>query len=115
MVPIIIGIFLLSCLIIFVIIVENKRSKTWETAAEGVYSHVVYGKYDYTTRSGAMVHHTNHHTMKLTVIYFTDGRTLVMKGRYNMEHPTGTKLRIWRNGNDDYRLEKVEADETKNS
>ena len=85
----------------------KKRAGIWTNVCDGVFSHVVYGMYDYTKISGRGGRSTDRYTMEITVIYFTDGRTQIAPGRYSMEHPTGTNLRIWRNDNGDYRFVKI--------
>ncbi len=86
---------------------ERKLAGIWDVVAEGEYDRVEYGYFDYSTRSGAMVHTTHYHRMTVTAVYFTDGRTCVCRGRHDMRHPRGTRLRISRNRVGDNRIERT--------
>ncbi len=86
---------------------ERKAANTWETLAEGVYDHVEYGYYEYSRRSGAMVHHTSHYKMEVTAIYLEDGSCFTGSGRADAPFPKGTKIRVLRSGNDRIRIERA--------
>ena len=99
-------------LVVFAVIsgqVRYQRGlKEQKVIDEGVYDFVTYGEHAYTKRSGAMVHTTTHHVAYTTAIYFIDGRTRIIRGLHSVEFPTGTKIKIMRNGNGDCWIEKVE-------
>src|SRR5579859_3684102 len=86
---------------------ERKAANTWETLTEGVYDHVEYRCYEYSRRSGAMVHHTSHYKMEVTAIYLEDGRCLTGSGRADAPFSKGTKVRILRSGDNRIRIERV--------
>ena len=91
--------------------VQRLRNE-WRTVFEGTYDYAVYGEYDYVRmhRTGAMVHtsRATHHVMKVTAVYFDDGRTAVMEGRQDMDFPTGTAVRIIENGLGQRKIEKMD-------
>ena len=78
----------------------DARVETDQVILDGTTA-VEYGHYTHrwTTRSGAMVHTTHHHEQKMTAtaVYFADGRTCIMNGRFSMRFPRGTHIRISRN------------------
>ena len=83
------------------------KANTWTFVVEGRYDHVVYGGNETVSRSS---HGARHRRLeKMTAIYFDDGRTVAMTGFYGMEFPTGTRVRISKNGLDEYRIEKIES------
>ena len=88
---------------------REEARKDWQMVAEGVVDRVEYGQYKEDRRVGAgPVKHTETFIMDVTAIYFQDGRSYVANGRHDMPFPHGSKVKIWRNGLDEYRLEKVE-------
>jgi len=86
---------------------SETRSKQWKTLAEGEFDRVEYGFYEYTTRSGTMVHSTQYHKVEMTIFFFSDGRSQIVYRRWSMPYPKGTHIRISVNGNDKYALEKI--------
>ncbi len=75
----------------------NKQSKKWKLETEGEYDHAVYGEKEAKRRTGAMVHTTHTYIIERTVVFFTDGRTCVLRGWIDMAYPKGTKLKIYKN------------------
>jgi hypothetical protein len=73
---------------------ERRQAETWHELARGAFDHAEYGDYTVTERSGAMVHHTSHRRIDVTVVVFNDGRSFPMRGRHDMPYPTGTKVII---------------------
>ncbi|GEM_PF-2101390 len=97
--------------ILFLILSEkegNRLAEEWIVVASGIYHHVVYGKHTESRRSGAMVHTTHYYEMKVTVLYFTDGRTCVLGGRRDIDFPSGTNVRVIENGLGQRKIEKIE-------
>lgn len=92
---------------VFIVRVERKRNNTWVVVAEGVYDRVEYGYHVVNQSSGAMVHSTSYRRIEDTVIYFDDGRAYVARGRQDMSFPAGARIRICRNQNQEYRIEKA--------
>jgi hypothetical protein len=89
---------------------ENRRlGNIWKLVMEGEYDYVVYGEYDYVRRVGSMPKHSVTYTMKTTAFHFADGRACVVKQRLDMPFPTGTQIRVLKNGLGDYRVEQVET------
>ena len=86
---------------------ERKRSQNWEVVAEGEFDHAELGYDEYSKRSGAMVHTTTHYRVRRNTIHFSDGSSCVAFGRHDLSCPKGTLLRVWRNGVDQYRIEKA--------
>ena len=84
---------------------HRRRARDWRVLDEGEMERVQYGHFYDETRSGAMVHSTTRLDYRYTVIHFADGRTRVLRAIISMRHPRGTKIRIWVNGNSDYRIE----------
>lgn len=74
------------------------RANTWNTT-KGVYHHVEYGFHNQRETHGSMVHHTEYRRIEHTIIYFDDGRTVVLNGRYNIPCKAGTHMTIKVNGN----------------
>lgn len=97
----------LVAFIAYIVTIEIIQDNTWNAVTEGDYDYVVYGEYDYTRRSVSMVRSLRRYTMYVTVVYFTDGRTCVVRGLHDMNFPTGTKLRVSRNENGNYRFEEA--------
>ena len=85
---------------------DKKASKNWELIAAGIYDRVVYGYYK-ETRGGGMGSRRHTYKMDVTVIYFKDGTTCVMDGRYDIILPRGTRISISRNGRDEYRIKET--------
>ena len=77
---------------------DEKLSKQWKCLTEGIFDHVVYGYYNYTRRSGAMVHTTHRYKMDVTTLYFSDGRTVVLRDRIDIDFYKGTKVKVLENG-----------------
>ncbi len=103
---------LLALLIVVLVRVERasrQRERQWEPVLTGTFDRMEYGYYTVSERSGAMVHTTHYRKIEISVLYFQDGRTVIMHGRYSMPHVRGTVLRVHQNGNGRYRFEKLET------
>ena len=88
---------------------SRRRDRQWEPVMTGTFDRMEYGHYTVRERSGAMVHTMHYRRIEVSVLYFQDGRAVVMDGRYSMRHVRGTVVRVHRNGNGRYRFEEVEA------
>ena len=84
---------------------EERFKNTWTAVAEGTYDHVDYGHFDRTWQSShGLVHHV---TVDTTLVFFDDGHTCAMEGRYGLPFPKGTRIRVQQNGMGWYRIEKT--------
>ena len=86
---------------------EKKQANTWKVLAEGEFHRAEYGYYEYSRRHGAMIHTTSYHRMDVTAVYLYDGRSYVADGRLDMPFPSGTEIRISRNGLGDTKVERA--------
>jgi hypothetical protein len=87
---------------------DRRRAEAdWRVVAEGEFDRVEYGYWVKAERHGSMVHTTSYRRMDVTAFYFMDGRSYVLGGRRDMPHPRGTRVRLWKNGVGDQRIEKL--------
>lgn len=94
------------CLAVGWAIQEEKRrkklSETWNDVAEGEFHHVEYGDdvwWQRGQRSSMAARSTmRKQHLKLTVVFFNDGRSFVLNGRHDAPYPAGTRVRIRENG-----------------
>lgn len=66
------------------------RAKTWTLEVEGVFSRAEYIKYN-------------------TIVHFQNSQTCVLRDVCGIPFPEGTRVKIYVNGNREYRIEKTEA------
>lgn len=66
----------------------------WMEIASGRYDRAEYGYHIVAERRGTLVQSTGYRQMDVTAIYLIDGRSFIMRGRHDMPHPHGTRIRI---------------------
>lgn len=88
---------------------ERKRGE-WKIVINGTYDYAIYGEYDYvrSRHVGMAGHTTDTYKMKVTAVYFNDGRSVVLKGRHDILFPKGTAIKVSENGLGERKIEKVE-------
>lgn len=87
----------------------------WKFLASGHFDSVIHGTHNYfrNRRSGSMVHTSSREKieMDITVIRFSDGRTLVAESLLGMPFPKGSDVSVYRNGLGGYKVELSKTDQ----
>jgi hypothetical protein len=98
------------CMCVFLARHERRlRDTPWESVATGVHDHTEYGFFmeRYTSGTGRLKS-SGYREMDVTVVYFTDGRTCVMRGRRSMPFPSGVRIAISRHPLHGHKIEAAE-------
>lgn len=75
------------------LIISITQKDNWEIVHEGIFKSVEYGE-----------------SSPRTVIHFEDGSTCVLTYLHNMPFPTGTRIKVLKNGNDEYKIVPLQSD-----
>ena len=87
---------------------EEKARVTWKVVAEGEYDYSVFNHANYSSKSGVLVRKMRTLKIPMTRIYFTDGTTILITD-YHPMLPSGTHIKILKNGLDQYKIEIVKT------